>query len=168
MTDWLPSFLRDFHLSWGNASLGVLIFLVTFTVSLAVSAWIVVRLPPTYFCRHHHPPAFAWEGRHPALRWALIFGKNLLGYALVVLGILMLAGPGQGILTILIGVMLLNFPGKRALERKLVSRPAVRRAIDRLRARFGRPPLVLDDVDVVAPPSAGSETCSPGGSPSRR
>jgi hypothetical protein len=40
--------------------------------------------------------------------------------------------------------MLLNFPGKRALERKLVGRPRVLRAINGLRARFGKPGLVLD------------------------
>jgi hypothetical protein len=31
--------------------------------------------------------------------------------------------PGQGILTVLIGVMLLEFPGKRRLERAIVGRP---------------------------------------------
>jgi hypothetical protein len=46
-------------------------------------------------------------------------------------------------LTILIGVMLLNFPGKRRLERWLVSRPRVLPVINRLRARFGKPPLLL-------------------------
>jgi hypothetical protein len=73
-------------------------------------------------------------------------GKNLLGAFLVLLGIVLsLPGvPGQGILTILIGVMLLDFPGKRDLERKLVSRPKVREGIDRLRQRFGKPPLVLE------------------------
>ncbi len=52
--------------------------------------------------------------------------------------------PGQGLLTILLGVMLLDFPGKRRLEFKIISRPKVFRAINRLRARFDKPPLVLD------------------------
>jgi hypothetical protein len=156
MTDWIPGFLQDFHLSWGNAFLGVGIFLATFTVSLAVSALVVVRLPATYFCKHCPPTS--WRARHPALRWSFLLGKNLLGLGLVVLGVLLsLPGvPGQGILTILIGVMLLDFPGKRALERKLVARPAVRRTIDRLRVRFGRPPLVLDDSEGVVQPIGGS------------
>jgi len=64
---------------------------------------------------------------------------------LILLGLfLSLPGvPGQGILTILIGVMLLNFPGKRRLERWLVSRPRVLPVINGLRARFGKPPLLL-------------------------
>jgi hypothetical protein len=52
--------------------------------------------------------------------------------------------PGQGVLTILLGVMLLDFPGKRELEAKLVSRPQVYRAVNRLRARYGKPPFLLD------------------------
>lgn len=56
----------------------------------------------------------------------------------------MLFTPGPGVLTILIGVMLLNFPGKRRLERKLVERPRVLEAINRLRARFGKAPLILE------------------------
>jgi hypothetical protein len=52
--------------------------------------------------------------------------------------------PGQGVLTILLGVMLLDFPGKRGLELKLVSRPKVLNTINRIRHRFDRPPLLLD------------------------
>jgi hypothetical protein len=80
------------------------------------------------------------------MRVVAILGKNLLGAVLVLLGIVLsLPGvPGQGILTILLGVMLLDFPGKRDLERKIVGRPKVREAIDRLRKRFGKQPLVLD------------------------
>jgi hypothetical protein len=47
-------------------------------------------------------------------------------------------------LTILIGLMLLNFPGKRRLERRLVSRPRILAAINALRAHFGKPALLLD------------------------
>ena len=82
-----------------------------------------------------------------ALRWAWRIGKNLLGVVLVVAGIIMsIPGvPGQGILTMLLGVMLLDFPGKRPCEQWLVKRRRVRSAIDRVRARFGKPPLVLDE-----------------------
>jgi hypothetical protein len=52
--------------------------------------------------------------------------------------------PGQGVLTILLGIMLLDFPGKRALETRIVGRPRVNGAVNALRARFGKPPLILD------------------------
>ena len=72
--------------------------------------------------------------------------KNMLGVALVILGIIMsLPGvPGQGLLTILLGLMLLDLPGKRGWEQKLVKRPKVLQTINQLRGKFGKPPLVLD------------------------
>jgi len=72
-------------------------------------------------------------------------GKNLLGLVLVALGVVLSVPgvPGQGLLTILIGIILLDFPGKRALVQRLVGRPAVLGAINRLRARFRRPPMEL-------------------------
>lgn len=124
--------------------LAVLLFLVTFTISLAVASFILVKLPATYF-RKDHPRDF-WTDRSPGVRYLGIFAKNVLGVLLVALGILMSVPgvPGQGILTILLGIMLLDIPGKRKLESKLVSRPQVLKTINKLRNRFGKPSLVLD------------------------
>ena len=71
--------------------------------------------------------------------------RNALGLVLVILGLLLsLPGvPGQGVLTMLIGLMLMDFPGKRRLELKLVARPGVLEAMNRMRAWLRRPPLVL-------------------------
>jgi hypothetical protein len=52
--------------------------------------------------------------------------------------------PGQGVLTILLGIMLLDFPGKRGLEASIVRRPRVLHAINSVRGRFDKPPLFLD------------------------
>jgi hypothetical protein len=131
-------------ITWQRVLLGVLLFVITFAVSLAIVSFIMVRIPADYF--QPDRPRELWSERHPAVRLLAIFAKNLLGVLLVALGILMsIPGvPGQGILTILLGIMLLDFPGKRNLEYKLVSRPHVRNAINKLRHRFGRPSLVLD------------------------
>ena len=85
-------------------------------------------------------------GQRGAIRWAGVIGKNLLGVFLVVLGLLLsLPGvPGQGLLTILLGLVLLDIPGVNTLEHKLMRRPTVINAINRLRGRFGKPSLVLD------------------------
>ena len=125
-------------------ALGILIFAGTFLISLAVVSFILVKLPPTYFQPSHS--RHFWLDRHPAIRWSGLIAKNALGVVLVLLGILMsIPGvPGQGILTILLGIMLVDFPGKRRLEYKLVSRPRVRETINRLRHRFSKPPLVLE------------------------
>jgi hypothetical protein len=126
-----------------SALWGLVLLVATFIGSIAVVAVLLVQLPATYFLDRHHDGW--WADRHPVLRWTALILKNLLGAVLVGVGLLMLFGPGQGILTILIGVMLLNFPGKRHLERKLVSRPRVLDAINRLRARFGKSPLILEE-----------------------
>jgi len=70
----------------------------------------------------------------------------LLGVLLVAVGIVLsLPGvPGQGLLTVLLGVMLIDFPGKRTVEQKLLKRPAITNGITRLREKFGKPPLELD------------------------
>lgn len=137
------------ELTWFQALLlSVVLFLISFFGSIAVVAWVLVNLPPDYFHENHHA-AFLWADRHPVLRWLALIGKNLLGVVLVLVGIIMsLPGvPGQGILTILIGIMLLDFPGKRRLERTLVSWPRVKQSIDQLRQRFGKPPLTLGTED---------------------
>lgn len=124
------------RLLWGAG-----LFAGSSLLSLAAITVVLVRLPADYFGER---AAAAWP-RSPLLRATWQVGKNLLGVALVALGLLLsLPGvPGQGLLTVLIGIILLDFPGKRALERRLVGRPAVLGAINRLRARFGRPPMEL-------------------------
>jgi hypothetical protein len=139
-------FLADLYygLTWQRALVGVVLFLVTFTASLGLVSLILVKLPADYFCSHYDRQL--WSGRAPALRITAAIAKNVLGALLIVLGIIMsLPGvPGQGLLTILLGIMLVDFPGKDRLEQKLLQRPAIRNSIDKLRARFGKPPLVLD------------------------
>jgi hypothetical protein len=71
--------------------------------------------------------------------------KNVLGAALVLVG-LILSLPlvfGQGVLTMLIGISLLDLPGKRKMELSIVRREPVRKSMDWMRQRAGRPPLQL-------------------------
>ena len=131
-------------ITWQSVALAVGVFVASFAISLAIVSIIMVKIPANYF--HKDRPRDLWADKPPAIRYLLIFGKNLLGVVLVLLGILLsLPGvPGQGFLTILLGIMLLDFPGKRKLEHKIVSRPQVRDTINKLRHRFGKPKLVLD------------------------
>lgn len=124
--------------------LGVLLFLVTFGVNLAIVSFILVKIPANYFQKNHSREF--WKDKSPAIRLMGVVLKNALGVLLVALGIVLsLPGiPGQGILTILLGIMLLDFPGRRKLEHKLLSRPAVLKTINKLRHRFGKPALVVD------------------------
>lgn len=131
-------------LTWQRALIGVAIFVVTFSVSLGIVSLVLVKLPADHF-RKNHKEKF-WAGRSPVLRIAAVVGKNILGWFLVAVGIVLsLPGvPGQGLLTILLGVMLVDFPGKHRLEQKLLHRPSIKNSINKLRARFGKRPLELD------------------------
>lgn len=152
---------------WQSALLSLGLFVVMASVSVAAVGWFLVKIPPTFFLDGHSRD---W-GNHRShwFRWSVKIAKNLAGLVLVVLGIIQLFVPGQGLLTILIGVVLLDFPGKRRVERKIVSRPKVLAAINHLRARYGRPPLVVVEEEMPqtslqrtednAPP--GKETGNP-------
>jgi hypothetical protein len=135
------TWMREYQglLEWlGGVS--VLMFLVT----LVVFPLVVIYLPEDYFFRDRRDPAHQTR-RHPAVWLALTVLKNILGGLLILAGVAMLVLPGQGLLTILIGVTLVNFPGKYTLERRIVGRPAVSRTLNRIRAGAGRPPLEIPE-----------------------
>lgn len=135
-------------LTWHGIFLTILVVLGIYAVSLGVVIWVLIQLPVNYFEGNPTHPHMVEES-HPLVRWAGLIFKNLLGVVLILAGVfLSLPGvPGPGFLVILIGIMFVNFPGKRWLERKLVTRPPIQRAVNRLRARFGKPPLALNSSD---------------------
>jgi hypothetical protein len=116
---------------------------VPFVATLLFVPWAVVRIPSDYF-RHGHRRPVPWSSYHPVLRLLLLLGKNLLALVLLLMGVAMLLLPGQGLLTMLVGLLLLDFPGKFNCERWLVSRGPVLKAINWLRRKRQRPPLVVD------------------------
>jgi hypothetical protein len=142
MFEWVTSFVGSITLR--GVLLWLLIFVITFGTSLAIVSLVLVKLPATYFKRSHKRSFLI--NHPPIIRVLAIIGKNLLGGILVIVGILLsLPGvPGQGMLTILLGVMLLDFPGKARLEYWIVSRPKILHTINKLRHKFSKPKLVLD------------------------
>ena len=119
------------------------IFLLTFAFSLAAFGVLIVVLPERYFVEERSQFLAA---KPPLVRWLGIIGKNLLGLVLIVVGVVLsLPGiPGQGLLTVAVGVMLLDIPGKHRLVRAVVRRRGVIKNLNRLRAWFGRPPLIVE------------------------
>ena len=61
--------------------------------------------------------------------------KNLIGYCLILGGILMLVLPGQGLLTILVGLMLSDYPGKFKLEKRIIKTRLILKTINWYRAK---------------------------------
>jgi hypothetical protein len=143
MPEWLASRLPEGWTGWHLTAAVVGFAVASAVVSLVAVGYVLTRLPADYFV---NPAARRPVDRHPVLKAARVVGRNLLGWFLVALGVLLsLPGvPGQGVLTILMGVMLVDFPGKYRAERWLLTRRGVLAGVNALRARAGRPPLQVD------------------------
>lgn len=140
--DWFAGIWES--LTLGRVLLGLGLFLVSLAVSFTAIVIVLVKIPANYFSSHYQEdflPNSSW-----AVRWGAVVLKNLLGLFLVVLGlVLSLPGvPGQGLLTILLGLVLIDIPGKRPLEARIIKRPMILSAANGLRARFNKEPLLVD------------------------
>jgi len=130
---------------WFSDHPGVLIGLgassiLIFIISILGISWFVAQIPEDYFLSSKRKPS-KWQEQKPILRLAVLFGKNIIGVSLIIGGLLMLVLPGQGLLTILTGLLLINYPGKYKLEQKLVAIPSVFRALNWIRVKANKPPL---------------------------
>lgn len=117
------------------------IIIVTTLAMLASISMLLISLPSDYFTRKKRVSRI----KNPVLRLFLLFLKNVCGAILLIVGFIMLFAPGPGVLSLLVGVILCDFPGKRGVERKIIERPLVLSMINRIRARYNRPLIVLDD-----------------------
>lgn len=135
MAEWLEQY---------GALLGWIGFLslVTGIASAVLVPWWIVRLPADYLNRAHHEYT-PLKGRGP-LKALLALGKNLLGLLLIAAGVVMLFLPGQGLLAIFIGILVIECPGKHRMVRWVGTRPAIWHSANWLRKRAGKPPFVVD------------------------
>ncbi|HEU5201872.1 MAG TPA: PGPGW domain-containing protein [Nitrospira sp.] len=138
--DWLLSTVQQYvsteMLIWLTA-----LSMVFFVGTLIAIPFILVRLPADYFDVRVPRP---WmEDHHPVLRLLGHIVKNAVGAIFLFAGFLMLFLPGQGVLTMLIGISMLDFPGKRKVEAKLIGQPTVLSVINGMRQKFNKPPLLL-------------------------
>ena len=110
-------------------------------ISAMVIPYLIVRLPADFYAENNHRRRLFQD--RPIVRSLFLTVKNLIGAFLLVAGILMLVLPGQGILTILAALAMLDFPGKRKLEMSILHRPTVMKSINWLRKCAGREPLLF-------------------------
>ena len=130
-------FLSDYkiYLVW----LGTLSFTI-FIFSLLTIKWLVALIPSDYFIKKNNSE---FRSNYPIFWLVSIIIKNLVGYTLIVGGILMLVLPGQGLFTIFVGLMLSIYPGKFYIERKFIAIPSVLRAINWLRKKSNTPSIKI-------------------------
>ncbi len=106
---------------------------LVFVVSLLAMPWLLGKIPVDYFSNDVH-----CENNH---HFFITLIRNLFGFLLLLAGVIMLVTPGQGVISILLGLSLMEFPGKRQLELKLIRNDATFQAINWLREKANKPPL---------------------------
>jgi len=114
--------------------------IIGFIGSLIVIPWILIQIPSDYFFCNKRKK-YQWGSYPPIIRLILILMKNMLGVIFIISGIIMLFIPGQGIIAIIIGIILTDFPYKYKIERWSINRPAILRSINKLRAKAKQGPI---------------------------
>jgi multisubunit Na+/H+ antiporter MnhG subunit len=140
MIEWLQQFWES--LTWSRIIWGAVITIISVVISYIGIIIGIIRIPADYFSA-----SYARElrsDRHFSIRWTALIVKNIIGAFLIIAGIIMIFTPGPGVPTILLGLIMMDIPGKRPLEARLIGRPAVLSAVNDLRARYNKPPLIMD------------------------
>lgn len=126
---------------WWLAASSVVIFFAT----LLVIPWLIVRIPADYFVRHERRPS-QFRDRHPLIMTLGTIARNMLALLLISVGILLLFLPGQGLLTIFVGMLVGSYPGRQRLLTWLVVRPSILRPLNWIRRKAGRAPLQIPEL----------------------
>jgi hypothetical protein len=141
MIETITAFYEEYQLVLGMlAGLSVIMFFA----SILSLPFLVSLIPADYF-QYAEPYRVHHTFKHPVIRLSIISVKNILGWLLIITGVIMLVLPGQGLITMIAGLLLINFPGKRKVERKLVSNPRVLHSINWLRAKYNKEPLLAPE-----------------------
>ena len=123
---------KDLILWFGSISLFVFLF------SLLSLKWLVSLIPEDYFINKKDSKI---KTNNILIWYIVLIYKNLIGYSLILGGIIMLVLPGQGLFTIIIGLMMSNYPGKYFIEKKFIAIPTVLKSINWLRRKSNKPPI---------------------------
>jgi hypothetical protein len=123
----LSSWLSHPPLLWGLGCFSVLAVLAS------------VLLVPRYLASL--PPDYLHGKSRDSASLPFKIARNALGVVLVLLGIAMLLLPGQGVITLLVGLLLIDFPGKQRVIRRVLGRPKILILVNKLRTRHQVAPL---------------------------
>jgi hypothetical protein len=117
---------------------------VTFVGSLIAVPWLIGRMRPDYFITHGRRADTAHR-RHPVQALVIWLARNIIGFCLLLAGIAMLFLPGQGLLTILIAVCLMDMPGKQRFLDRLVSSSRIQASLNWIRRKLGKAEFIFEN-----------------------
>ena len=118
-------------ISWSSMNSDLLFLLGSLSIfiliiSVFMMVLIISFLPEDYFkSENRNLISSVQNSRYPLLKLLVLITKNFFGVLLLLSGILMLVLPGQGILTIITGLVFIDYPGKYKFERKLLRQKGV-------------------------------------------
>ena len=136
-------------ISWSSMNSDLLFLLGSLSIfiliiSVFMMVLIISFLPEDYFkSENRNLISSVQNSRYPLLKLLVLITKNFFGVLLLLSGILMLVLPGQGILTIITGLVFMDYPGKYKFERKLLKQKGVINSINWIRSRLNKPPLKI-------------------------
>ena len=134
-------------ISWSSMNSDLLFLLGSLSIfiliiSVFMMVLIISFLPEDYFkSENRNLISSVQNSRYPLLKLLVLITKNFFGVLLLMSGILMLVLPGQGILTIITGLVFMDYPGKYKFERKLLRQKGVINSINWIRSRLSKPSL---------------------------
>ena len=132
-------------ISWSSMNSDLLFLLGSLSIfiliiSVFMMVLIISFLPEDYFkSENRNLISSVQNSRYPLLKLLVLITKNFFGILLLLSGVLMLVLPGQGILTIITGLVFIDYPGKYKFERKLLRQKGVINSINWIRSRLRKP-----------------------------
>ena len=100
--------------------------------------WFIAKLPADFFQRPRHHRHLIDPNRYPNLHFVYTMVRNILGLMLILAGIVMLVLPGQGVLTIIVGLIITDFPQKERWLQKVITLRSVQKGLNLIRRKLGK------------------------------
>jgi hypothetical protein len=114
------------------------ISIVVFVVSLLSVPWMICKIPTDYFLDSYFKKK---RERSIVVRGVTIFVRNVLGAGFFLLGFVLLFIPGQGLLTMFLGLIFMDFPGKKRMVNRFAGIKKVRTYLNWIRGKKQVQPL---------------------------
>lgn len=137
IAEWVSS--HEALLAAAGAASGAIFLLSAFAVPVLIN-----MIPPDYFMKEKRRESV---NTVPGMLLfaVLFFLKNLAGVLFIISGFILLFMPGQGLLTMFIGVLLVDFPGKWELQKRIIRKKKVADALNWIRRKGGKKELEIPD-----------------------
>lgn len=139
MLDNITEYLTSITGWMGYVAIASIIF---FIVSLIFIPKFIASIPSNYFIVKSSTPR---TSTYTLGRLFISIFRNIIGIFLIICGVVMLLTPGQGLLTILAGIFILDFPGKFKLELYLIKKPSVLKTLNWIRHKQNVPNLQIPE-----------------------